>query len=89
MHVKDEIAVEKEKGEMNGNYESTILGKGLVGVKEIIEWAKKRGGMRHFILEQESYEGKPPLDCMRENLQVMKNRGIEFTKINLLLTFTS
>ena len=72
MHVKDEI--KSEKGEMGG-YESTILGKGILPVKEIVDAGKKIGGTKHFIIEQESYQGKSPLDCMKEDLAVMKKWG--------------
>lgn len=73
MHVKDEI--KSEKGEMGGNYESTILGKGVVPVKQIVDLAKEKGGTIHFIVEQESYQGKEPLDCVKEDLAIMKGWG--------------
>ena len=72
MHVKDEI--KSEKGEMGG-YESTILGKGILPVKDIVDAGKKIGGTKHFIVEQESYQGKTPLDCIKEDLAVMKKWG--------------
>ena len=75
MHVKDEIKAASDKGEMEGGYESTVLGKGVVGVKEIIDYAKKHGGTRHFIIEQESYQGQAPLDSVKEDLQVMNGWG--------------
>ena len=74
MHVKDEI-ISKGNGEMGDKYESTILGKGLLPVKEIIDLFKKSGGTTEFIIEQESYQGKKPLDCAKENLKIMKNWG--------------
>ncbi|MBS0032031.1 sugar phosphate isomerase/epimerase family protein [Chitinophaga sp. 22321] len=73
MHVKDEIKT--EKGEMGGKYESTVLGKGIIPVKEVIDLGKKSGGTRHFIIEQESYQGQAPLDAVRADLQVMKKWG--------------
>ena len=71
MHVKDEIlaAGGHEK------YESTILGKGIVNVKEVIELGRKSGGTIHFIIEQESYQGKTPLSCMKEDYAIMKKWG--------------
>ena len=72
MHAKDEI--KSEKGEMGG-YESTILGKGILPVKDIVDAGKKIGGTKHFIVEQESYQGKTPLDCIKEDLAVMKKWG--------------
>jgi sugar phosphate isomerase/epimerase len=73
MHVKDEIKT--TKGEMGSNYESTVLGKGIIPVKEVIDLGKKSGGTRHFIIEQESYQGQAPLDAVRDDLQVMKKWG--------------
>ena len=73
MHVKDEIA--SEKGEMGGKYESTVLGTGVINVKEVLALAKSMGGTEHFIVEQESYQGKKPLDAMKQNYIVMKQWG--------------
>ena len=75
MHVKDEIKAAGDKGEMEGGYESAVLGKGVVGVKEVVDYAKKHGGTRHFIIEQESYQGQAPLDSVKEDVQVMKGWG--------------
>ena len=72
MHVKDEIKAEN-KGEMNDNYESTILGKGVLPVKEIVDHFRKSGGTTEFIIEQESYQGKTPIECAKEDLKIMKN----------------
>lgn len=74
MHVKDEIKADK-KGEMEGGYESTVLGKGVIPVKQILDLAKKSGGTTQFIIEQESYQGKTPIDCAKEDLVVMKKWG--------------
>lgn len=72
MHVKDEIK------RANGNgYESTILGKGVQQVKEIVEEGLKNGGTIHLIVEQEAYQGIAPLDCIKEDLQVMKQWGFK------------
>ena len=72
MHVKDEI--KSEKGEMGG-YESTILGKGVVGTKEVVDLARKSGGTTHFISEQESYQGKTPIECAQEDFAIMRKWG--------------
>jgi sugar phosphate isomerase/epimerase len=71
MHVKDEIlaAGGHEK------YESTILGAGIVNTKEVIDLGRKSGGTIHFIIEQESYQGKTPLACMKEDFEIMKKWG--------------
>ena len=71
LHVKDEILSGKE-GE---KYESTVLGKGIVNVKENLELAKKAGGTKHLIIEQEAYQGMTPLDSVREDLAIMKAWG--------------
>jgi sugar phosphate isomerase/epimerase len=73
LHVKDEI--KSAEGEMGGEYESTILGKGVIGVKDVLALAKKMGGTHHYIIEQESYQGKAPLACVKEDLQIMKSWG--------------
>lgn len=73
MHVKDEI--KSAKGEMGSNYESTVLGKGVIPVKEVIDLGKQAGGTRYFIIEQESYQGQSPLDAVKDDLQVMKKWG--------------
>ncbi len=74
MHVKDEIKTSGE-GEMGGKYESTILGKGIIPVKEVIDLGKKSGGTVHFIVEQESYQGMLPIDCAKEDYKIMKAWG--------------
>jgi sugar phosphate isomerase/epimerase len=71
MHVKDEVL---SKGG-DEKYESAVLGTGIVNVKEVIDIGRKSGGTIHFIIEQESYQGKTPMECMKENLAVMKKWG--------------
>jgi sugar phosphate isomerase/epimerase len=73
MHVKDEI--KSTSGEMKEPYESTVIGKGVIGTKAIVDLGKKIGGTKHFIIEQESYQGKAPMACVQEDLQIMKNWG--------------
>jgi sugar phosphate isomerase/epimerase len=72
MHVKDEIKATSG----NEPYQSTILGAGIVGVKEVIDFAKKNA-TKHFIIEQESYQGKSPLECAKEDLQIMNKWGFK------------
>ncbi len=71
IHVKDEI---KASGG-NGQYESCILGEGIVNAKKVTKLATRIGGTQVYIIEQESYQGKEPMDCMRENLAVMRRWG--------------
>jgi sugar phosphate isomerase/epimerase len=74
MHVKDEIKSSK-KGEMDDGYESTVIGQGIMNVREIVDLAEKSGGTTQFIIEQESYQGKDPFDCVKIDLQTMKKWG--------------
>jgi sugar phosphate isomerase/epimerase len=71
VHVKDEI----KAASGNEKYESTILGQGIVDAKNVIDTATKIGGTTCYIIEQESYQGKSPLDCVREDLAIMKKWG--------------
>src|SRR5204863_6984014 len=48
LHVKDEI--QNDKGSMNG-YESTVLGTGIIQVKDVLDLAVKQG-TTHLIIEQ-------------------------------------
>ena len=71
LHVKDEIKAQSGQEQ----YESTVLGTGVIGVKEVLDYAKKNSGTIHYIIEQESYQGKAPLDTVREDLEIMKKWG--------------
>ena len=71
LHVKDEIAA---PGTEHG-YESALLGTGIIGVKEVLEQSIKTGGAIHLIIEQESYQGKSPLQSIEENLKIMQKWG--------------
>lgn len=70
IHVKDMI--KNETG--SEGYESTILGQGLVGSKGVTDLAKA-SGTKLFVIEQESYQGKTPMECMEENLAIIKLWG--------------
>jgi sugar phosphate isomerase/epimerase len=70
MHVKDEI----KSNQANRDYESTVLGKGVIEVKNIIDYAKAHG-TELFIIEQESYQDKTPIECAKEDLATMKQWG--------------
>jgi sugar phosphate isomerase/epimerase len=71
VHVKDEI---KATGG-NEKYESTILGEGIVDAKKVIDTARKIGGTTCYIIEQESYQRKTPLECVKKDLEIMKEWG--------------
>jgi sugar phosphate isomerase/epimerase len=71
MHAKDEI----KSTSPDEKYESTILGEGIVNAQKVIDLAVKKGGTKCFIIEQESYGNKAPLDCVKEDLEIMKKWG--------------
>lgn len=71
IHVKDMIESESEEED---GYESTILGEGLIGTKEVTDMSRDQGTWL-FIIEQESYQSKTPLDCMKEDLEIMNQWG--------------
>ncbi len=69
IHVKDMVPT--ANGE---SFESTVVGSGLLPMKEIVDLARD-SGTTLFVIEQESYQGKLPMDCMEENFGVMKSWG--------------
>jgi sugar phosphate isomerase/epimerase len=71
VHVKDEIKA-TEGTEM---YESTILGQGIVNAREVVDQLTKIGGTTCYIIEQESYQGKTPMECVKMDLDIMKSWG--------------
>jgi len=71
LHVKDEIAAT----EGNAEYISTILGAGIVNTKNVVKLATKIGGTTCYIIEQESYGDKTPMECVKEDLAIMKKWG--------------
>lgn len=73
VHLKDEIEAPGATG--SHKYESTILGQGIISCKEVADLAVEKGGTKLFIIEQEAYQGKAPMDCMKENLEIMKKWG--------------
>ncbi|MEO6837559.1 MAG: sugar phosphate isomerase/epimerase, partial [Ginsengibacter sp.] len=73
LHVKDEM--KRDAPGPNGNiYENTLLGKGVMPVKEIIDYARK-SGTKYFIIEQEEYQDKTPIECAAADLKMMKGWG--------------
>jgi len=71
IHVKDII---KTTGG-NEEYESTILGEGIIQAKDTIELATRVGGTIWYIIEQESYQGKAPMDCLKTDLAIIREWG--------------
>ncbi|MBS1566925.1 MAG: sugar phosphate isomerase/epimerase [Bacteroidetes bacterium] len=73
MHVKDEIKA-TETG-AHEPYESTVLGNGVIGTRDVAALGRQTGGTTDFIVEQESYQGKTPVDCAKEDFNRMKKWG--------------
>jgi sugar phosphate isomerase/epimerase len=71
IHVKDEI----RSGNANDKYESTIIGEGIVNARQVVDQAAKIGGTTCYIIEQEAYQGKTPMECVKTDLQIMKEWG--------------
>jgi len=74
MHVKDEIK-SSGNGEMSDGFDSTVIGTGLIPVKEIVNQFQKLGGTTEFIIEQESYQNLSPLEAAKADLEAMKSWG--------------
>jgi len=75
MHVKDEMK-RNSPGPDGNAYDSTILGKGVIPIKEIIDYARK-SGINYFIIEQEQYQDKTPLACADADLKMMEEWGFK------------
>jgi sugar phosphate isomerase/epimerase len=73
MHVKDEMKRDSPRPN-ESVYESTLLGKGVIPVKEIIDYARKTG-IKYYIIEQEEYQDITPMECAAEDLKTMKSWG--------------
>jgi hypothetical protein len=56
----------------NEKYESCILGEGIVNARKVVDMATKIGGTTCYIIEQESYQDKTPMECVMADLAVMK-----------------
>jgi sugar phosphate isomerase/epimerase len=71
IHVKDEIKSTGGESE----YESCILGEGVINCREVVDLASKIGGTEVYIIEQESYQNKTPMECVKEDLAIMREWG--------------
>jgi sugar phosphate isomerase/epimerase len=69
MHVKDQFK------KPDGKYENTMLGKGVLPLKDILKAARKTGGTSQFIIEQEEYQGVDPVVCSKLDKQQMNKWG--------------
>jgi sugar phosphate isomerase/epimerase len=70
LHVKD-VLNEKNKDNM---HDSTVLGKGVLKVKDVVAQAVKNGSWL-LIIEQEAYQNESPMDCVKDDLAAMKKWG--------------
>jgi sugar phosphate isomerase/epimerase len=70
VHVKDVIPAAEA-----GKYESSVIGEGIADVRNVLSQIKETGGAQVVIIEQESYQGRTPMECVRENLAVIRNWG--------------
>ena len=71
LHVKDEI----KSTDIEDWYEGTVLGEGIVNTKEVIDMATEIGGAEVYIIEQETYQDRTPMECAKANFEVMKKWG--------------
>lgn len=69
IHIKDMVRTQDGQ-----SYESTIVGAGLLPMKEIADLARD-SGTKLFVIEQEAYQGKNPMECMEQNFANMKAWG--------------
>jgi len=65
MHVKDRSKTSEE---------STLLGDGTLNLQEIISFSKKNTNIAYWVLEQESYDDKTPLECVKIDLARLTER---------------
>ena len=70
LHIKDVL---KEKNKEN-SHDSTVLGKGVLDVKNVVPLAIKNGAWL-LIIEQEAYQNESPMDCVKDDLMAMKSWG--------------
>lgn len=66
LHVKDRLA---------GKSESTHLGTGTLDMEGILAFAKKNTPVKYWVIEQESYGNKSPLETVGYNLSRFKEYG--------------
>jgi sugar phosphate isomerase/epimerase len=71
LHVKDEITSSSKEEK----YESAILGTGIVNIKMLIDQVRNKTKNVNYIIEQEHYQNKTPLECAKENIEIMKKWG--------------
>ena len=70
LHVKDEIPSDNAE-----KFESAVLGKGIIHPKEVTDLARKIGGTKVYIIEQEAYQNMTPVESVNADLKIMKSWG--------------
>ena len=65
LHVKDRDKVKPE---------STLLGDGALKMAEILEFARTKTKTKYWVIEQESYGDKTPLECVKIDLERFKTQ---------------
>jgi sugar phosphate isomerase/epimerase len=70
VHVKDVIKTGSDE-----QYESIIIGEGVADVRKVLELVKETDGARVIIVEQESYQGRTPMECVKTDLGIMRAWG--------------
>jgi sugar phosphate isomerase/epimerase len=70
LHVKDVLQAKNA----NNMHDSTVLGKGVLNVKDVVALAIKNGAWL-LIIEQEAYQNESPMDCAKDDLAAMKKWG--------------
>lgn len=65
MHVKDRDKNSKE---------STILGDGALKMGEILEFSRKNTKVKYWVLEQEAYGSRTPMECVKIDLERFKGQ---------------
>jgi sugar phosphate isomerase/epimerase len=63
MHVKDRSKTTTE---------STHLGEGALKMHEILDFARKNTNIKYWVIEQEAYQEKTPLECVKFDLEKLK-----------------
>jgi sugar phosphate isomerase/epimerase len=71
LHVKDLI----KSADRENWLEGTVLGEGIINTKDIVAAATEFGGTELYIIEQETYQGRTPMECAKANFEVMKKWG--------------
>ncbi|MCE2771185.1 MAG: sugar phosphate isomerase/epimerase [Saprospiraceae bacterium] len=71
IHVKDEILISDNPKK----YESTVIGKGIAGIQDILKVLDTMKNKPELIIEQEAYQNVDPMSCMKENYDKMKAWG--------------